>query len=155
MSSGVGAMRLGDDAEAGQGGRGGLGEFIANETGTCDMKMRSEGDVAVGGERRGRSRVVLAGLTLAWLGSTMSFGAEPGSDGNRIRPYAANPYYWQYEGKPVLLLGGSKDDNLFQLPDLEAHLDAIQAAGGNYIRNTMSDRKGDSDRDHRAPCRLP
>lgn len=40
----------------------------------------------------------------------------------------------------MLLLGGSDDDNLFQLPRLEEHLDAIQAAGGNYIRNTMSDR---------------
>jgi len=28
---------------------------------------------------------------------------------NRIRPYAKNPYYWQYKSKPVLLLGGSKD----------------------------------------------
>ena len=41
----------------------------------------------------------------------------------------------------MLLLGGSKDDNLFQIPDLKEHLDEIRAAGGNYIRNTMSDRK--------------
>ena len=33
-----------------------------------------------------------------------------------------------------------KDDNLFQIPDLKEHLDEIRAAGGNYIRNTMSDR---------------
>ena len=59
---------------------------------------------------------------------------------NRIQPYEANPFYWQYKGRPVLLLGGSVDDNLFQLPNLEQHLDEIQAAGGNYIRNTMSDR---------------
>ncbi|MCU0960435.1 MAG: hypothetical protein MUF48_10045 [Pirellulaceae bacterium] len=61
-------------------------------------------------------------------------------DLNRIQPYAEHPAYWQYKGKPVLLLGGSKDDNLFQIPDLRAHLEAIHAAGGNYIRNTMSDR---------------
>src|SRR5690606_20581136 len=36
--------------------------------------------------------------------------------------------------------GGSKDDNLFQLPDLREHLDALTAAGANYVRNTMSDR---------------
>ncbi len=60
---------------------------------------------------------------------------------NRIQPYAKNPYYWQYEGKPVMLLGGSKDDNLFQLPELKDHLQEIANAGGNYIRNTMSDRK--------------
>ncbi len=59
---------------------------------------------------------------------------------DRIRPYAANPRYWQYRGQPVLLLGGSKDDNLFQIPDLKEHLDAMKAAGANYIRNTMSDR---------------
>lgn len=59
---------------------------------------------------------------------------------DRIQPYPKNPYYWQYKGQPVLLLGGSKDDSLFQIPDLKQHLDDIQAAGGNYIRNTMSDR---------------
>lgn len=59
---------------------------------------------------------------------------------DRIQPWPANPRYWQFKGRPVLLLGGSKDDNLFQIPDLAAHLDDIRAAGGNYIRNTMSDR---------------
>jgi hypothetical protein len=59
---------------------------------------------------------------------------------DRIQPYKANPRYWQYKGKPVLLLGGSKDDNLFQIPDLKAHLDLLASVGGNYIRNTMSDR---------------
>ncbi len=42
---------------------------------------------------------------------------------DRIQPYPQNPFYWQYKGKPVLLLGGSVEDNLFQIPDLEAHLD--------------------------------
>ncbi len=59
---------------------------------------------------------------------------------NRIKPYAKNLRYWQYKGKPVLLLGGSKDDNLFQIPGLKEHLDALVSAGGNYIRNTMSAR---------------
>ncbi len=62
-------------------------------------------------------------------------------DVNRIQPWPKNPRYWQYQGRPVLLLGGSKDDNLFQIPDLKEHLDEIQKAGGNYIRNTMSDRQ--------------
>ncbi len=52
----------------------------------------------------------------------------------------AFPQYWQYKGKTVLLLGGSVEDNLFQLPDLEEHLDKLQAAGGNYVRCTMSAR---------------
>jgi hypothetical protein len=65
---------------------------------------------------------------------------EKGRDVDRIQPYQNNPRYWQYKGEPVLLLGGSKDDNLFQIPDLKEHLDEMKAAGANYIRNTMSDR---------------
>ncbi|MBD3274623.1 MAG: hypothetical protein GF372_04895 [Candidatus Marinimicrobia bacterium] len=59
---------------------------------------------------------------------------------SHIQPYDSNPYYWQYNGEPVMLLGGSKDDNLFQIPNLEAHLDLMQSVGANYIRNTMSSR---------------
>ncbi|MGI6083697.1 MAG: hypothetical protein ACOYEP_12610, partial [Limnochordia bacterium] len=59
---------------------------------------------------------------------------------DRIRPWDGNPRYWQYKGKPVLLLGGSREDNLFQIPDLKEHLDLLASVGGNVIRNTMSDR---------------
>lgn len=61
-------------------------------------------------------------------------------DTAEVQPYEANPRYWQYMGEPVLLLGGAKDDNLFQIPDIEEHLDLLVSAGGNYIRNTMSSR---------------
>lgn len=57
-----------------------------------------------------------------------------------IKPYSENPAYWQYKGDPVLLLGGTNDDNLFQMEDLEPHLDDLVECGGNYIRNTMSFR---------------
>jgi len=57
-----------------------------------------------------------------------------------IQPYPANPFYWQYKGRPVLLLGGSVEDNLFQIDDLEAHLDLLASVGGNYVRCTMSSR---------------
>jgi hypothetical protein len=59
---------------------------------------------------------------------------------DRIRPYTQNKFYWQYKGQPVLLLGASKDDNLFQVSNLKAHLDALKSVGVNYVRNTMSDR---------------
>ena len=62
------------------------------------------------------------------------------ADSDRIRPYRANPRYWQYKGKPVLLLGGSVEDNLFQIPDLAEHLDLLKSVGGNYVRCTMSSR---------------
>ena len=58
----------------------------------------------------------------------------------RIEIYKSNPAYWQYDGEPVLLIGGSKDDNLFQIPNLKEHLDLLKSVGGNYVRNTMSSR---------------
>ncbi len=61
-------------------------------------------------------------------------------DADRIRPYEKNPFYWQYKGKPVLLLGGSVEDNLFQVPDIEEQLDLLASVGGNYVRCTMSSR---------------
>ena len=39
-------------------------------------------------------------------------------DRSRIQPYSGAPFYWQYRGKPVLLVGGSVEDNLYQIPDL-------------------------------------
>lgn len=51
-----------------------------------------------------------------------------------------HPRYWAWQGKPTLLVGGSVQDNLFQVADSEAHLDTLASVGGNYIRNTMSSR---------------
>mgnify|MGYP006287781219 CR=1 FL=1 len=59
---------------------------------------------------------------------------------DRIQPFADNPFYWQYKGEPVLLLGGSLEDNLFQITNLETHLNLLEAVGGNYVRCTMSSR---------------
>ncbi len=75
-------------------------------------------------------------LTIWVLLGAAGFAAE-----NRIDIYEGNGAYWQYQGRPVLLLGGSKDDNLFQIPDLKEHLDLLKSVGGNYVRNTMSSRK--------------
>ncbi|MGF1636573.1 MAG: hypothetical protein ACFCUU_05825 [Cyclobacteriaceae bacterium] len=60
----------------------------------------------------------------------------------RIRPYVKNPGFWQYKNQPILLLGGSSDDNLFQhaSPDLDEELDRLVQHGGNYLRCTMSSR---------------
>lgn len=72
------------------------------------------------------------------LATETSIASEP-----LLRPWSENPWYWSYRDKPVLLLGGSDDDNLFQWPEKEliAQLDRLTGAGGNVIRNTMSDRK--------------
>ena len=61
-----------------------------------------------------------------------------------IRPYERNRFYWQYKGKPLVLIGGSDKDNLFQWAGhgtrLVEHLDLLVSCGGNYVRNTMSSR---------------
>ena len=91
----------------------------------------------------------LAAVALAvhcLLSATVS-AADRNAD--RIQPCAGNPRYWQYKGKPVLLLGGSKTDHIFLLDDLKEHLDEISAVGGNYVRNTMSQREGKELKPHR------
>jgi hypothetical protein len=79
--------------------------------------------------------VVFVGLLLLACGTASA--AEP-----VLRPWPENPYYWEFHGNPTLLLGATDDDNLFQWPSpqLEKHLDELVSAGGNFIRNTMSDR---------------
>jgi hypothetical protein len=57
-----------------------------------------------------------------------------------IRVSEQYPTYLDYNGNPVLLLGGSVEDNLFQVGEVEEHLDLLVASGGNYVRNTMSSR---------------
>ena len=88
---------------------------------------------------------LIALLTLMIGGASDSALAE---DADRIRPYPKNSFYWQYKGEPVLLLGGTGQDNLFnnltglQPGDatLEEHLDLLVSVGGNYVRNTMHAR---------------
>ena len=84
--------------------------------------------------------VLLLGCLLAalTLGAVLHAQEPPA-----LRPWPANPWYWSLNDQPVLLLGGSDDDNLFQWTEqkLIAQLDRLAAAGGNYIRNTMSDRR--------------
>jgi hypothetical protein len=72
-----------------------------------------------------------------------------GNNDDHIKPYTENPRYWQYNGKPVMLLGGSKTDHIFLLDDLKTHLDEIQAVGANYVRNTMSQREGKELKPHK------
>ncbi|MGF1586736.1 MAG: DUF6298 domain-containing protein [Bacteroidales bacterium] len=71
-----------------------------------------------------------------------------------IRAYSENPYYFQYWGKPVLLLGATDYHNLFQRPNLEEHLDRMQEAGGNYVRNTMASREVTEDHNDLWPYQI-
>ncbi|QDS94109.1 hypothetical protein FF011L_28870 [Roseimaritima multifibrata] len=77
-------------------------------------------------------------LCFSYLALLVPASVVHGED--RIHPSSRNPFYWEYKGENVLLVGGSVEDNLFQIPDLQSHLDEIKSVGANYIRNTMSDR---------------
>ena len=76
-----------------------------------------------------------------------TFAASGPSDRDAIQVYGENPTYWQHKGEPVLLLGGSSNDNIFQqaFSGLDEELDKLASHGGNYLRCTMSSRdKGDA-----------
>lgn len=88
--------------------------------------------------------IVVLTVAVAWAtGSTYTHNAE------RIQPYSENPSYWQYKGKPVMLLGGSKTDHFFLLESLKEHIEEIQAVGANYVRNTMRQREGTELKPHK------
>jgi hypothetical protein len=90
-----------------------------------------------------RTKLVLVWILAIGLQSADSIGQNVSeSDYQGIKIYNQNPWYWQYQGKPVILRGGSDDDNPFQWTgkELTDHLDLLASVGGNYLRNTMSDR---------------
>ncbi len=99
------------------------------------MKSLWEPHLAIG-------KYVLALLILASICSIAVQEAiaekENNMEKNRIQIYAKNPRYWQYKGEPILLIGGSVEDNLFQIPNLREHLELLKSVGGNYVRSTMS-----------------
>ncbi len=85
----------------------------------------------------GRARLALA-LALAVLSAGPALPDIAGDPAAALRPHGANPFYWEYRGAPVLLLGASVVDNLQHWPDLEAHLDDLHAAGVTYLRVSLS-----------------
>ena len=86
-------------------------------------------------------RFILPGIILCILGAC-AHEATPENDSGGIQVSQEYPRYWQVDGKPIILLGATDDDNLFQWTGhkLSDHLESLVNAGGNYIRNTMSSR---------------
>lgn len=82
----------------------------------------------------------IAITAIVW--STISANCTLNSNANtsEIQHSKKHPQYWKYKGEEVVLLGGSVEDNLFQLNNLEEQLDLLVSVGGNYVRNTMSSR---------------
>lgn len=83
---------------------------------------------------------LLAILASCETPATHSPEGVPSSPGDFIHPDPNLPQYWKYKGQRLLLLGGSDEDNLFQMPNFEQQLDQLKQVGGNYFRNTMSSR---------------
>lgn len=70
-----------------------------------------------------------------------SLNATNGEDSG-IQICSKNLWYWEYKGKPVLLIGGTDDDNVFNWPykKMIQQMDLLASVGGNYDRCTMSSR---------------
>ena len=87
---------------------------------------------ALGTNRRSISRTI---LLLGGLVVSAATAAQAPSSG--IRVYAENPFYWEYQGKPVLLLGGSSgpkgalnDEGMFLWPEVIGSLDSAGVGCG-------------------------
>lgn len=52
-------------------------------------------------------------LAFGLAGSSLPAGAEGVNAPQGIQLYKANPWCWEYEGEPQVLIGASDDDNLF------------------------------------------
>jgi len=85
-------------------------------------------------------------VILLLLALVSKASAGPAASGG-IGVYTENPFYWEYQGKPVLLLGGSSgpknalnDEGMFLWPEVASSLDKLVSAGGNYTRCLMSGR---------------
>ncbi len=83
---------------------------------------------------------LIALLGCACCFNDLSAQSLTGQNHSGIQVSQKFPQYWEYKGVPVMLLGGSDEDNLFQLSGLEEQLDLLVSVGGNYVRNTMSSR---------------
>lgn len=89
-----------------------------------------------------KSQFAVINFILLFLVTSYSCTDVPGTDAAQggIKVFSENPFYWEYKGSPVLLIGGTQDDNLFQIEGVRAHLQLLKSIGGNYIRCTMSSR---------------
>ena len=83
--------------------------------------------------------LLFTGFALSLNSCKSNSGTDTNTD-QGIAIFEQNPFYWSYKGEPILLLGGTKEDNLFQIDDVETHLNELKSVGGNYIRCTLSSR---------------
>ncbi len=68
---------------------------------------------------------------------------EQKPNGGGISVYEQNARFWQYKGKPVMLLGANQTDSPYLLPDQQAYFDSLTKLGGNYTRWVVKQRLDD------------
>jgi len=91
--------------------------------------------------QRKKSRIILPALFMLMSFTMVSFSQDKPNAKDRIQPWPKNLHYWQYKQKPILLLGASDEDNLFNNPALmENNFQKMKQCGANYIRCTLSCR---------------
>lgn len=84
--------------------------------GTRAVLLQDEPYILEGKDRttnRSRNHFRAFGIWQMWMVASVMISAgdlAAADDPDRLQPYAANPFYWQYKGHPVLLLGGSDSD---------------------------------------------
>ncbi|MDS0300267.1 hypothetical protein NDI76_16090 [Halogeometricum sp. S1BR25-6] len=79
-------------------------------------------------------------MTVIVVTTAMSNERTPSRD--PITVSEENPWYFEYRGEPILLVGGFEEDNPFQWTEAELTdaLDRLEASGGNFLRNVLSYR---------------
>jgi hypothetical protein len=66
---------------------------------------------------------------------------QQSSSESPIAPYTDNLFYWEYNDKPILLIGATNHHDMFNRPTgIYEELYQLHSIGGNYIRNVMSHR---------------
>jgi hypothetical protein len=74
--------------------------------------------------------LLIPSLATFCLLSCTAEARTPENDSGSIDISSSHPSYWSYKGNDILLLGGSVQDNLFQIPDLAEHLDLLVSVQG-------------------------
>ena len=88
-----------------------------------------------------RCLLLIAAAVVVLITAGVSRLSAEDKNADHIQPYAKNPRYWQYERKPVMLLGGNKWDAPFFVQDQKSVYDDLQAAGGNYLLYILKQRQ--------------
>jgi hypothetical protein len=85
---------------------------------------------------------IFIGMALLSLFMVSCTKHKPGGrEADRVQPYQQNHWFWQFEGRPVMLLGANETDSPFLLPDQQGYYDSLSELGGNFTRYNVKQRR--------------